>query len=489
MAELNFGLLTPPGSQSIGNAFVQGMDQAAVARAQENQNALAQYTLGKARREDAQQNELYNAVRQPGFKLDIGTAMRFGAPGLTAFKAQEEATTRGVDLQIKRNTLAGQPTKQMLDESNLLDKSLARYQGQVPNVQTAPAVEAYVRQTYADSILGPYAAKLKPLDDAIAENVAQFNANPDRWRAMHTNVSGLQILQATMPKVQVVGDRLVNTNQAFGPIGAPIAGAPPVSNQAKDLLIPGPNNTMVPNQPLIDVKKDLAVAGRTPGATVVMPPLEKSESQEKGKLNVKAYGVIADTADRARKILPALETSEAILNGGFKTGFGANVQTQAARVLSALGVPEADKYATDSQLFLAQGRQALLQRQLEQKGTQSEGDAQRINQTFIQLGNTPEANKFLVATAKAQAKQDIARQKFYSTWWSKGRTYEGAEEAWLEGGGGKSLFDSPDMKAFAPAVAAIPQAAIDALNAGKGTTAEFDAQFGTGAAERVKRGK
>ena len=58
MAELNFGLLTPPGSQSIGNAFVQGMDQAAVARAQENQNALAQYTLGKAKREDELTNKM-----------------------------------------------------------------------------------------------------------------------------------------------------------------------------------------------------------------------------------------------------------------------------------------------------------------------------------------------------------------------------------------------------------------------------------------------
>ena len=99
---------------------------------------------------------------------------------------------------------------------------------------------------------------------------------------------------------------------------------------------------------------------------------------------------------------------------------------------------------------MAQGRQALLQRQLEQKGAQSEGDAQRINQTFIQLGNTPEANKFLVATAKAQAKQDIERQKFYGDWWSKSKTYEGAEEAWLAGTGGKSLFDRPEMKSFAP---------------------------------------
>ena len=63
MAELNFGLLTPPGSQSIGNAFVQGMDQAAVARAQENQNALSQYTLSKAKREDEVNNRLLSDLR------------------------------------------------------------------------------------------------------------------------------------------------------------------------------------------------------------------------------------------------------------------------------------------------------------------------------------------------------------------------------------------------------------------------------------------
>jgi filamentous hemagglutinin family protein len=375
--------------------------------------------------------------------------MRFGAPGLAAYKAQEEAATRGVDFQIKQKTLAGLPNKQLLDESNLLDKVLDRFKGQVPNIQTPEAVAEYVRQTYADPILGPYGAKLKPLEQALTDNLTEFNANPDKWRTLHTNVSGLQILQATMPKPQVAGGNIVNMNPVSGQVGAPIAGAPPVANLATNLLIPGPNGTLVPNTALINVKGQLAAAGRPAGNTVVMPPLEKSESQEKGKLNVKAYGVIADTADRARKILPALETSETILNNGFKTGFGTDVQTQAARVLSVLGVPEADKYATDSQLFLAQGRQALLQRQLEQKGTQSEGDAQRISQTFIQLGNTPEANKFLVATAKAQAKQDIERQKFYSDWWSKSKTYEGAEEAWLAGTGGKSLFDRPEMKSFA----------------------------------------
>jgi len=261
-------------------------------------------------------------------------------------------------------------------------------------------------------------------------------------------------------KVKQVTKRMLDTPveerpAMFARAGAPAAAPqqPRQPNMATDLLIPGPNGTLVPNTALIGVRKDLAAAGRPAGTTVVMPPLEKTEQQEKGKFNVKVYGDIADTANRARKILPALETSEAILNNGFKTGFGTDVQTQAARVLSSLGVPEADKYATNSQLFLAQGRQALLQRQLEQKGAQSEGDAQRINQTFIQLGNTPEANKFLVATAKAQAKQDIERQKFYGDWWSKSKTYEGAEEAWLAGTGGKSIFDRPEMKSFAPKAA------------------------------------
>jgi hypothetical protein len=133
MAELNFGLLTPPGSQSIGNAFAQGMDQAAVARAQENQNALAQYTLGKAKREDEQQNELYAAVRQPGFKLDIGTAMRFGAPGLAAYKTQQEADKSNVDIAYtKAKTGASQfelaqkrTNKAIIDISNLPDSETA----------------------------------------------------------------------------------------------------------------------------------------------------------------------------------------------------------------------------------------------------------------------------------------------------------------------------------------------------------------------------
>ena len=225
MAELNFGLLTPPGSQPIGNAFVSGMDQAAVARAQENQNALAQYTLSKAKREDELTNRMLAGLQGADTIEQQAAVLR----SVGRVKEANDLITSGLERRYKLGQIEAQAPALQLSQSNLLDKALDRYKSEVPRIQTPDAVTNYVQQTYADSILGPYAAKLKPLDQAIEENVAQFTANPDKWRAMHTNVSGLQILQAIMPKPQVVGDRIVNMNPAAGiPVGAPIAGAPTI---------------------------------------------------------------------------------------------------------------------------------------------------------------------------------------------------------------------------------------------------------------------
>lgn len=94
MAELNFGLLNPPGSQSIGNAFMQGMDQAAAARAQENQNALSQYTLSKARREDQLTNQLLGDLRGATTNEEIYRAYQRAGKGDVASKLQSDALTR-----------------------------------------------------------------------------------------------------------------------------------------------------------------------------------------------------------------------------------------------------------------------------------------------------------------------------------------------------------------------------------------------------------
>jgi hypothetical protein len=77
MAELNFGLLTPPGLQSIGNAFTQGMDQAAAAQARDlqmqhsmRQNEVSQMQMAKMRRDEQGLAEFSRKVAAMGGPSD-----------------------------------------------------------------------------------------------------------------------------------------------------------------------------------------------------------------------------------------------------------------------------------------------------------------------------------------------------------------------------------------------------------------------------------
>lgn len=183
---------------------------------------------------------------------------------------------------------------------------------------------------------------------------------------------------------------------------------------------------------------------------VNLPELEKKERQSKGEFNVKLYETISQAARLAARTLPAIDTQINILDQGFRTGFGAEAQKAAASVLSALGVPEATKYASDAQAFTSALNQIVLQRQIEQKGPQTEADAQRITQTASQLGNTREANRFILDVTKAQSKRDIEQRSFWDKWWKENNTYEGVEDAWYAGDGGKSLFDRPELRKYVP---------------------------------------
>jgi hypothetical protein len=189
--------------------------------------------------------------------------------------------------------------------------------------------------------------------------------------------------------------------------------------------------------------------------TTHTPPISVSYGQEKaeavdyGKLLVKGYEEVQAASNLAQKSLPAIESNLAILDKGFDTGFGTETIAAGARVLGALGVQDAKNFATDAQTFLASANAAVLQRQLEQKGPQTESDAQRITATGAQLGNTKDANRFVLNVAKAQLQRDIEQRKFYADWRKTNKTFEGAEDAWYAGAGGKSLFDNPALKKYA----------------------------------------
>jgi hypothetical protein len=193
-------------------------------------------------------------------------------------------------------------------------------------------------------------------------------------------------------------------------------------------------------------KAKVAAAGRPEGARVYIPPQPKAEQEARGVMLVKQYGAVADQAGIAIKTLPAIQNNLKILENGFNTGFGTEAQAAAAKVLGALGVKDAEQYATNAQIFNANATQAVLQRQLEQKGPQTESDAQRIKETGAQLGNTAGGNRFMLTVAQEQLKRDVEQRNFYDKWWKSNKTYDGAEDAWYAGDGGKSLFDRPALK-------------------------------------------
>lgn len=194
-------------------------------------------------------------------------------------------------------------------------------------------------------------------------------------------------------------------------------------------------------------KLQIAAASRAPGTTVTMVS-EKAEQGARGKMLVDQYSDISKSAGLAVKTLPSIEANLSALNKGLDTGFGTDAKAAGARILGALGVKDAEKFATDTQTFQSNAMSALMQKQLEQKGPQTESDAARLEQIGAQLGKTKDANRFILDTAKEQLRRDVDQRNFYDRWYETRQTYNGAENAWFAGEGGKSLFDRPALKKY-----------------------------------------
>ena len=260
-------------------------------------------------------------------------------------------------------------------------------------------------------------------------------------------------------------------------IQAPVAPAKPTPSETEELVtrLQDPNLPATSRKALEDRLKILTT--RQAPLQVNMPgqpAVEKEEQKAKGTFNVEQYKGLVTTANVAARVLPALVTQEKLLAQGFQTGFGTQAKKVGASVLSALGVPEAESFAANAETFFAAMNNAVLQKQLDQKGPQTEADAQRITATGAQLGNTVRGNQFIIALAKAQLKRDVEKRRFWDNYWRTRKTYEGAEESWESGPGAAPIFEAPELKPFldvAPAQArpAAPAApASPAAPAGEG---------------------
>ncbi|CAB5187149.1 hypothetical protein UFOVP165_8 [uncultured Caudovirales phage] len=82
-----------------------------------------------------------------------------------------------------------------------IDAAYAPLQGLTNHVQSPADVAAYTQMLYNDPVLGPQAAKIKPLEQAIADSQREFAANPQQWQLAHSKVDGKVIYDAATSAV------------------------------------------------------------------------------------------------------------------------------------------------------------------------------------------------------------------------------------------------------------------------------------------------
>lgn len=121
------------------------------------------------------------------------------------------------------------------------------------------------------------------------------------------------------------------------------------------------------------------------------------------------------TMDAGKQASDVQASIQAVRNIDAKTGWGTEAKANAAAMLEGMGIApgNAKLYASNAQKFQSVAMDRLLSTLQAQKGPQTEGDSTRAQQTFAKLGNTKEANDFILDFAEAKANMDRRRAEYY----------------------------------------------------------------------------
>jgi len=260
MAELNFGLLTPPGSQSIGNAFVSGMDQGQESRARDLQMQQAtrkgqmdELAYKKALDTEARLNKYYGNIAAnggPKTALEAENAMiGSGVPHIADMgaKAQLLRLTNESDLALfnAANPKPGAPAAAapavapmapaVVPEpgsfgADVAERKAADPFASAPDTRTNMMDGAAPAATPANNLPAAVSGAARP---NISEEVAAIQDQIDRNIRLGTprakaQVASLQTKLAALIKTTATGGSLFNSR---GEVIATAPGAPTELNR------------------------------------------------------------------------------------------------------------------------------------------------------------------------------------------------------------------------------------------------------------------
>ena len=464
MAQLNFNALTPPsGPRGFYQGFEQGQQERRTSALESQKQELNQIKLEELKRDRDEMIQLQEKLKSLGQDPDVSkfldTLAQTGKPEYVKMAIEGRQKIKDLDAYAKLGAIEpvnaapamptgapalGAPTLRM-PQAPVPTNALGT--GTFGMGMEAPAAAPVNAMAPAPAAAAPVNALApRPGADLIAPTQQRIRQLLDFAR---TNP---RMASQAMAEAKILQDQLelyskrapaesadVQTMRALGiPITPEGYQTFTGAKRAERLLTPEEEAQQL----------RLRLASRPPGVSITNVG-EKAEAGEFGKLLVGQYSDISKAANLAVKTLPAIESNLSALNKGLDTGFGTEAKAAGAKILGALGVKDAEKYATDTQTFQSNAIQAVLQKQLEQKGPQTESDAQRIEQIGSQLGKTKAANEFILSVAKEQLRRDMGQRDFYTNWRKQTGSFNGAEDAWFAADGGKSLFDRPALKKFA----------------------------------------
>lgn len=159
----------------------------------------------------------------------------------------------------------------------------------------------------------------------------------------------------------------------------------------------------------------------TGGAMAAGPSdTEKAAAEALGPINrnfvEKSYQPVQEAGAAAQSVIESAKVARDAITKLGSTGFGKEARAQAANVLVGLGVGnDRAKILSENVAKFNTVAMERLQTVLNSaRGPQTDPDARRAQQTFAQLSNPTDANRFVLDLAQARAERDIMRANFYA---------------------------------------------------------------------------